>query len=117
MEGHQFWVKHKQGCGQRFILVLSQVAIQACCTARTDAGSDGVEPTSSFVIRSHQITNSMSCPMQTVSCAVKVYSSLRLVQWRRSHNPVKEQDPVVHGQMELPSISLQAIYLNPSCSK
>ena len=41
---------------------------------------------------------------------------LRFVQVCHIYNSVKEQDPLVHGQMESPNTSLQAIELYPSCS-
>ena len=42
---------------------------------------------------------------------------LRFVQWRRTRNSVKKRDPFVHGQLELPNTSPQAIELDPSGSR
>ena len=90
-----------------FILVLLQTA------ARTDIGSNGVEPASIFVIKNHQITYSMSCPMQAVGMLLK--RGLRFFQWRRTRNPMNKQDLIVNGQLKSRNIILQEIDLNPNC--
>ena len=46
-EGHPLQVKHKQGWGRGFILLLSQIA----ALPKSDAGSDLIKPASSFVIQ------------------------------------------------------------------
>ena len=46
LERHSLQVRHKQDWGQKFILLLPQAAVLPV----SDAGSDGIEPASSFVI-------------------------------------------------------------------
>ena len=50
MKGHPPQVKYEQNWGSEFILLLSKVAV----LPGSDAGSDGVEPTSSFVNKNPQ---------------------------------------------------------------
>ena len=110
MEGRRLSVKHKQYWGRGFILLLPHLA----ALSGSDADSDGIKPTSGFVIKNHQITYSSSCRMQAMRHA-EMWSAVCTMA--PPHNPVKERDPIVHGQMELPDISPQAIDLNPSCSE
>ena len=58
-KGHLFQVRHKQDWGQGFICVLLQAAV----LLRSDAGSDVVKPTLSFVIQNCQTSYSVWCPM------------------------------------------------------
>ena len=73
MESHRLWIKYKQGCDQRFILVL----LQAAALPGSDAGSDSVEPTSGFVIIKHPTMSLMTCSMQAMGHAVKTWSVVR----------------------------------------
>ena len=49
---------------------------QAAVLPESDAGSDGVEPTSGFVIKNHANTYFMSCPIQGMGHAVKTWSAV-----------------------------------------
>ena len=86
------------------------------CTAKTDAGSDGVEPASGFVIKNHQTMYSISCPMQTVGHTVRAWSAICLMA-PHSQSGKGARNLIVHERMKSPNTSLQAIDLNPSCSK
>ena len=110
MEGHQPWVKYKQS-------LVYPYTTPGCYSPRTDAGSNGVESIWGFIIKYHHTANFMPCPILLSLWDPLLKRGLRFVRWRRTRNPVKEQDPIVHGQMELPNTNLQAIDLNPNCSK
>ena len=91
----------QQDWGQGFILLLPQVAALPVA----DADSNGVEPALGFVIKNYQTTYSISCPMQAVGHAVKLWFAVCLMAC--TCNPEKEQGLFMHGQMELPNTSLQ----------
>ena len=57
-------VRHKQDWGRGFILLLPQTAV----LPESDAGSDVIEPASSFVIKNRQTSCSMWCPMYRARC-------------------------------------------------
>ena len=63
-EGHPLQVRHKQNWGPGFILLLPQTA----ALPGSDAGSDVIKPTSSFVIQNRQTACSMWCPMYGARC-------------------------------------------------
>ena len=80
-----------------------------CCTAKTDASSDGVDPTLAFVIKfsmSYPTRPCSPCHTQCRLWGTLLRRGLRFVQWRRTLNPVKERDPIVDRRMESPSTSL-----------
>ena len=58
-EGHPLQVRHKQGCGRGFILLLPKTA----ALPESDAGSGVIKPASSFIIQNRQTWCSMWCPM------------------------------------------------------
>ena len=55
---YQVWVRCRLG-SKIFMLLVSQTAV----LPGSDAGRDGVEPSSSFVIQNRQISWSMWCPI------------------------------------------------------
>ena len=112
MEGHQLWVNHKQ----ELLPKVCPCITPGCCTAKTDAGSDGVKPASGFVIKNHQTMHSMSCSMQAVGHTVKAWSAVCSMA-PHSQSGEGARDLIVHERMESPRTSLQAIDLNPSCLK
>ena len=63
-EGHPLQVRHKQDWGRGFILFLPQTA----ALPESDAGSDVIKPTSSFVIQNRQTSRSMWCLMYRARC-------------------------------------------------
>ena len=63
-EGHPLQARHKQNWGRGFILLLPQTA----ALPGSDAGSDVIKPTSSFVIQNRQTSCSMWCPMYGARC-------------------------------------------------
>ena len=64
LEGHPLQLRHKQGWGRGFILLLPQDDV----LPGSDAGSDAVKPASSFVIQNSQTSCSMWCPMYRARC-------------------------------------------------
>ena len=63
-EGYPLQVRHKQGWGRGFILLLPQTA----ALPESDAGSDVIKPASSFVIQNRQTSCSMCCPIYRACC-------------------------------------------------
>ena len=116
MEDHQLCVKHKQGCGQRLFLcypkllhcldhmlaamVLSQHRISSIASSRTIRLRTPCHDQCRLWCMFLRRTWSAVCSMAPHTC-----------------NPVKEQDPMMHKQMESPNNSLQTNDLNPSCPK
>ena len=111
MEGRRFWVKHKLVCGQRFILVLPQAAALPR------------QMLAAMMLSQHSVSSSRNirprtpCHTQCRLGGTLLRRGLRFVQWRRTGNPVKKQDPIAHKRMDSPNTSLQAIDLNPTCPK
>ena len=111
MEGHQLWIKHKQGCGQSFILVLPQAAALPG------------KILAAIVLSQHRVSSSRTirpctaCYAQCRLWGTLLRRGLRFVQCRCTRNPVKERDSIVHGRMESHNTSLYAIDLYPSCLK
>ena len=105
MEGHQIWFKHKEDCGQRFILHYLYQMLGA------------------MVLSQHRVSSSRTirpctpCHTQCRLWGMLLRRGQRFVLWRRIRNSVKDRDPIGHGRMESPNTSLQTIDLNPSCSK
>ena len=56
--------------GQRLVFLLPQAA----ALSGSGTGSNGIDLASSFIIKNHQTTYSMSCPMQAVRHAFKTRS-------------------------------------------
>ena len=63
-KGYPLQVRHKQGSGRGFILLLPYIAT----LPKSDAGSDVIKPASSFVIQNRQTSCSMRCPMYRTRC-------------------------------------------------
>ena len=70
LKGHPLTIRHKQDWGRGFILLLPQAAV----LPGSDAGSDVVEPASSFVIQNRQ--TSAPCGAQCMGHAVKTWSAV-----------------------------------------
>ena len=64
LEGYPLQVRHKQDWGRGFILLLPQAAV----LPGSDAGSNVIKPTSSFVIQNRLTSCSMWCPMYKTRC-------------------------------------------------
>ena len=64
LKKHPPQVRHKQDWSRRFILLLPQTAV----LPRSDAGSDVVQPASSFIIQNRRTSCSMWCPMYRPRC-------------------------------------------------
>ena len=111
MEGHRLWLKHKERCDRSFILVLPQAAALLR------------QMVAAMVLSQHRVSSSRAirpCTPYHAHCRLwgtLLRRGLRFVQWRRTRNPVKERDLIVHRRMELPKTSVQTIDLNPNCSK
>ena len=103
MEEHSLRVR-QTGLRPKAYPLLSQAAV----LPGSDAGSEGVKAASNFVIQTvrPRVRFNAEC------MGLVIRNGLRFVQWRRTGNPVKEQDLIaVLGQMESPNTSPQAIEL------
>ena len=134
LERYPLQVKHKQDWGRGFILLLPQTA----ALPESDAGSGVIKPASSFVIQNRQTSYSI-CIGHAVSiwsavcseashsqfgegarphlCIRHAVSTWSAVCSEASHSQFGEgARPFVHGRMESPNTSPQAVELNPNCS-
>ena len=74
-----------------------------------------------MILSQHRVLSSRTIRLRTpchAQCKLwrkLLRRGLRFVQWRRTRNSGKEQDPIVHGRTELHSTSVQAIELIQSC--
>ena len=84
LEGHPLRVRHKQDWGRGFI--------QAAVPSESDAGIDGVEPASSFVIKTVR-------PRAPYGALLRC--GLWLVQWRRTRNSMKKRDLICTWSNEI----------------
>ena len=75
--------------------------------SRPDKNRNGDEGLSFYYPR-------LLCCLDRMLAVIIQRTGLQFIQWRRSRNLIKERDPFVHGRMELPKTSPQAIELNPS---
>ena len=112
MGGHQFASNTNKAATKVYPCRLLS---QGAALPESDTDSNGVEPALGFVIKNHQTMFSMSYLFRLWSTLLR--HGLQFVQWHRTCNPVKEQDPIVYGRTESPNTILQAIDLKPSCLK
>ena len=100
-KGHPLQVRHKQDWGRGFILLLPR----SVALPESDAGSGVIKPASSFVIQNRQTSYSMCCSMcWNMVCGLLRGATLAI--------RCRSEIPFVHGQMELPNTSPQAVELN-----
>ena len=87
LEGCLLRVRHKQECNRGIILLLPQAAV----LPGSDAGIDGLEPASGFVIQNRQTSCFLWYPMYA---GMLLRFGLRSVQGHCTRNSVKKQDPI-----------------------